>query len=460
MKLKITLFFLIFISSTLSYAQKELECKTKLSLFHQDVKFKNFDRAYKPWKYVKDSCPSLSIAIYIDGDKILKDKIKKTEGVEKKEFINGLLEVWKKRSVYFPSKTPKGIYLVKGYQLMYDNMEVFKKTKTELYNDFDEAFQLDRETFTNPKSLYTYFSLVVDLQDEGKKTLKEVFDKYDDVNEKIEEEIANYSVKLNQFITKVEQNKLLTKNENSRKKSYESYLKNYDLIKSSMSKKLDDRADCINLIPLYTKDFESHKSDSIWLKRAASKMYQKDCSEDPLYEKLVIAYDDVAPSAYTKFYIAYLLIKKGKVQEAEKYLSQAYDLETNAFKKAKLAYKIGLILKKQKNYSKARSYFMKALKLNPSNGKPHLAIADMYAKNANNCGDNEFNKRAVYWLAAKEAKKAFRVDPTLRRSSDRFIKRYEALAPSKEMIFICNCSGEEIKTPCWIQSSIKIPKIK
>ncbi|TYA74242.1 tetratricopeptide repeat protein [Seonamhaeicola marinus] len=459
MKLKIRIFIVFLFTITFSYAQNDLECKTKLSLFHQEVNVKNFDKAYDNWKFVKDSCPALSIAIYADGEKILRHKIKTSQGGVKKEYLNELLEVWKKRAVYYPNKTPKGVYIAKTYQLKYDNKKLLQNSNSELYEGFDMAFQTDKKNFTHPKSLYTYFSLVVDLQDEGKKTLKEVFNKYDDVNEKIEEEVANYSTKLNELIAKVDENKELTRNEKSRKTSYESYLKNYDVIKSSISKKLDDRADCVNLIPFYTKDFENHKSDAVWLKRAVSKMHQKECSEDPLYETLVIAYDEVAPSADTKFYIAYLLMKKGKINEAEKYLSEAYDLETDAFKKSKLAYKIGQILKKRKSYSKARVYFRRALKLNPSNGKPHLAIADMYAKSANNCGDTEFNKRAVYWLAAKEAKKASRVDPTLRRDSEKFVTRYEALAPSKQMVFICSCSGTKIDFSCWIADSIIVPAI-
>ncbi len=49
-------------------------------------------------------------------------------------------------------------------------IDVLNKTDEELYNCFDAAFEADRATFTNPKSLYTYFSLMVDLYDAKKKT--------------------------------------------------------------------------------------------------------------------------------------------------------------------------------------------------------------------------------------------------------------------------------------------------
>ena len=50
-------------------------------------------------------------------------------------------------------------------------------------------------------------------------------------------------------------------------------------------------------------------------------------------------------------------------------------------------------------------------------GRAHLLIASLYASSANDCGDNQFNKRAIYWLAADIAKKAGRVDASIREIS-------------------------------------------
>ena len=84
----------------------------------------------------------------------------------------------------------------------------------------------------------------------------------------------------------------------------------------------------------------------------------------------------------------------------------------------------------------------------------------MYAESANNCGDTNFNKRAVYWLAAKEATKASRVDPTLKAITAQTLKRYEALAPSKSDIHECACSGKVIDISCWINDKIIVPEIQ
>ncbi|GAA4241837.1 tetratricopeptide repeat protein [Winogradskyella damuponensis] len=454
---KSILFCIIFICSlgTIN-AQKEV-CNTKLSIFHENVKAKKYDAAYEPWLYVRTECPNLNIAIYIDGEKILKYKIENSVDDLKLEFLQDLINLWKERQHYFANRTSKGEYDAKICQLQYDYKDNFKKSNDELYDCFNNAFIADSKTFTHPKSLYTYFSVMVDLYDAAKKTDAELFNTYDDVSEKIQVEIQNYSEKLNELVLKMESGEALSSKEKNRKKVYESYLKNYALIQGNIDAILSKKANCDNLIPLYTKAFEINKNDAVWLKRAVSRMYHKECTEAALYEKLVKQYDEVSPSADTKVYVATILIKKNKTAEAFKFLEEAYELETDTFKKSKLALRIGVILKKQKQYSKARGYFNKALKLNPANGNPHVLIAEMYGESAKHCGKDNFYQRAVYWLAAKEAKKGSRVDPTLQKLVNQYVANYEAKAPTKEDIFLRDMSGKTIEIGCWINSSIVVP---
>lgn len=459
MKLKFIPFSLL-LSFGIS-AQTELECKTKLSNFHVATKSKKHDAAYEPWLYVKNNCPDLNLAIYADGEKILKHKIETSKGEIQLSYVNAMLDLWLLRKEHFKSDTPEGEFDTKACQLQYDYKDELGKTSIELFECFDVAFNADEENFTHPKSLYTYFSLMVELFDEGKKSSAELFKNYDEVNEKIELEIQNYSEKINALVEKVDNGGTLTSSEENKKSAYESYLKNYSLIQGNMNIIADKRAKCDNLIPLYIKDFKVHQNDSIWLKRSVSRMYHKDCTDDDLYEKLVKQYDKVAPSADTKVYVATVLFKKGKDDEAYKYLEEAYKLEKRPYKKANIALRIGTILKEKGQYSKARNFLSEALQLNPSNGKPHFYIASMYSESAKDksCGKDNFHQRAVYWLAAEEAQKASRIDPTLQSSVKAYVANYLAKAPTKEEIFLSGLSGKTIKIQCWINRSIKVPKI-
>ncbi|MFV0540381.1 MAG: hypothetical protein ACK5MZ_03970 [Aestuariibaculum sp.] len=457
MKAKITLLLTLFVGVNMGFAQQDEELLAKLSMFHEYVKAKNYDAAYQPWMEVRNKNPKFNIAIYADGTKILQHKIENSTGTEKVTFLNDIIKLNEQRIENFPSKTKVGETMAESCQLQYDNKDVLNKTDEELYVCFDNAYKTDKTTFNNPKSLYTYFSLMVNLFDTGKKPAQELFDKYDDVTEKIEDEVQNYSGKLNVLINKEETGTALTGKEPKYKAFYESYLAAYDKIGKGMDKLLGDRANCANLIPLYQKGFEENKNNAVWLQRAMNKMYQKECSDDPLFVKIVEQKNAISPDANTAFYVGVLKDKAGQSSEALKYYEQSLSLETDDFKKARLNEKIANKFKNAGSYGKARNYYRQALKLNPSNGMPYIQIARMYASSANNCGDTTFNKRAVYWLAADEARKASRVDPTLKSIAQQYINNYMAKAPSKTDVFSCACSGQVIKIGCWIGASVTVP---
>lgn len=460
MKTKITLLALmLFLSFQVVNAQQDEECMTNLSIFSEYAKAKNYDAAYEPWMKVRNKCPKLNLNIYSAGEDILEHKIEKTAGAEQVGFINDLKKLWEERAIHFGSKTKKGEYGAKACQLMYDNRVALGLSDQELYDCFDAAYKADPDTFTNPKSLYTYFSLMVDLFDAGKKTDAELFNKYDDIVEKVEKEVENYSNDLNKLIAKEDAGTTLSSKEERYKKSYESYLNAYDQISSSINSKLGERANCENLIPLYTKDFEANKTDAVWLQRAAGKMSEKECTDDPLFFKLVNAYHNLSPSANSAYYLGILKDKEGKSSEAVKFYEQAISLETDDFKKSRLNEKIGDKLKAKGNYGTARNFYNKSLQLNPSNGRPHLKIASMYNASANDCGDTNFNKRAVFWLAASEAEKAGRVDPTLKNSAAQAATSYRSKAPSKNEIFSDDMAGKKINIGCWINLSITVPNL-
>jgi tetratricopeptide (TPR) repeat protein len=459
MKTKITyLITLLFFSITVVSAQNEKDLET-LSIFSELVKAKNYTAAYTPWMEIRSRNPKFNKAIFIYGERILDYKIDNSEGEEKISFIKDLLKLWEERKAVFPNVTPTGTYLAKACQLEYEYSALLNKTNTALYLAFENAYTTDNKTFTNPKSLYTYFSLMVDLYDDSQKTAQELFSKYDDISEKIEYEVKNYTNKRNAFLDEEGAVKELNKNDARKLKLYDSYLRAYDKIAGSIDTKLGARANCENLIPLYERDFEAFKNDGIWLQRAMNRMYAKGCNDDPLFVQIVEQKNALEPNADTAFYLGILKDKAGKSSEALSFYNQAVELESDKFEKSKILYKIATNFKKKGRYGQARSYYMKVLRANPSMGRAHLAIAAMYAKSANNCGTDNFSKRAVYWLAAKEAAKAGRIDPTMKKSASKSIANYEAKAPTKSEIFSSGRAGQVIKIECWIQRSVTVPSL-
>lgn len=437
-------------SSFLSVAQ---DCSVDLSLFNESAKIKNYDAAFEPWTRVRNNCPSLNLAIYIYGERILEDKIAKTSGEQKTAFINDLIKLYDERLQYFPGKEGK-VLVDKALAMMEYNIG----TKKEIYDILDTAFKSDRENFTNPRGLYAYFSLLVDLYNSGDAEIQSVFDKYDDVKAKIVEESNKLSSVLNELRPKEEAGTLSPKEERSLQVA-DVNLGSFGTVSDSIDAKLGILADCDNLIPLYNKDFENKKTDAKWLNAAASRMSEKECTEDPLYFKLVEAYHAIDPSAQSSYFLGILAEQKKDMNKALEYFNQSADLNEDNFKKAEIYYKLATVLRKRGSFGNARSYANKALTFNPSMGKAYLLIAQMYGNSANDCGETVFDKRAVYWLAADVARKAGQVDATVRSVAKSFVDNFEAKAPSKADVFQSGRAGETIKIGCWIGLSVKVPNL-
>ena len=432
-----------------------------LSIFSEYVKAKNYDAAYEPWMELRERNPKFNSAIFVYGERILKYKIENSSDEEKVNYINDLTKLWNEKRINFPSKTPLGDVLAKSAQLLYDYMSELNMTKSEVYDKFDNAFITDSETFNNPKNLYTYFKLIVMLYDEQLKSAEEFFTKYDEISEKVEREIKNYTNNVNKFLSEdVSESEVeLSKKDQRKVKSFNSFLKAYDQISKGMEIDLGDRANCVNLIPLYEKNYEEKKNDGIWLQRALNRLFNKECVDSELFVKILQQKNMLEPNASTSYYLGIIKSKEGKSTEALEYYNQAIELENDSYEKAKILFRIATKFRKDGLFSKARLYYVKALKFNPSMGKCYLAIAQMYASSAKHCGSDNFTQRAVYWLASKEALKAGRVDRKLKKSANQSSRNYLAKAPQKSEIFSSGREGEIIRVGCWIGRSVKVPKL-
>ena len=443
MKTKFTLLLALMFGLNIGFAQSSEECMTKLSLLTEATKAKNFDAAYKSLNELRGNCPQYHIGIYKYGEDVLENYIKTKTGDEQKGHVLDLIKLWEERIANFPNDKKAGEYSSKICQLKYDNKEVLGLTDAVLYDCFDASYKGDKDNFKNAKSLYVYFKLMVNLFDAKQKTDQELFDKYDDVSDKIEVETEYNERKLNELVVKEDAGTALTKKEGKYKTYYGAMVDAFEKVQDGVDKELGDRANCANLIPLYQKDYEANKNNGVWLQRAMNKLYQKGCKTDPMFVKIVKQKNTIEPNAKTSYY---LYIITGE----QTYLDQTMDLETDPIKKAKLNYTIALDFKQNGNYGKARQYFQESLSLNPSNKKPYEHIARMYASSANNCGDTNFNKRAVFWLAANEASKG---------GYSTLATSYRAKAPTKSEIFAAGNAGQSIKIGCWIGRSVTVPSL-
>lgn len=431
------------------------ECVTNLSIYTEHVKVKNYDAAYTPWKMVYETCPELNRANFVYGERILKDRIKKSTGAEKDGFISDIIGVYDNSLKYFPAKTKLADVIIKKVLIQYDNKMI---SDDEIYSMLGKAYTEDKVNFKNPKALYLYFSSLVDLNKAGKKDLQEVFDIYDEVTQKIEEENGKLTDRIAKLLPKEEAGTLTSK-EKKRLKGYITNSESFGKIAGSIDSKLGPLADCTNLIPLYQKTYEEKKTDVVWVKRAVGLMFNKECTDDPMFQKLFDAQMALEPSADGWFYSGIIKLKNGDTKGALADFDKALAMETDPGKKSKIAYKVATINKRKGRKSSARTYAQKAINANSSNGRAYLLIASLYASSANQCGSTTFEKRAIYWKAADMARKAGRVDPSLSSTANRSVTSYLAKAPNKEMIFSAGMGGKTVTFNCWVGGSIKVPNL-
>ena len=438
--------------TTSAVAQDAQECIAMVSLFTEPAKAKNYQEAYKHYDNVITKCPQTTMAVYQYAAKMFEDFIANGDTAK----ISDLERSYQLRMQYYPSKTKEGAVLSKLAQVRFDNSI---GTKQEQFSYFDAAFKKDQVNFKSPKALYTYFSLAKDLYIDGEKDLQEVFNLYDVVKNKMEVEEGKLAKLLTALIDKEDAGQAMSSKEKKRLSAYEKNLRIFGKVKGSVDTKLGNVADCPNLVILYNKDFEAMKDDISWIRNAAGRLSGKDCTEDPLFIKLVEQLDRLEPSADTKMYLGQLEAQSGNASKALVYYEQSAKMQTDPNKQARIYYKIAEEKRKSGRYNAARTYYNKVLNVKPNDGRSYLKIAAMIAKSSSDCGGTPFEKRAVNWKAAEYADKAARVDPSIASNARAAASSYRARAPQKTDIFSAGMAGKLITLNCWVGGSVRVPNL-
>lgn len=438
--------------SAKSVAQAPDDCTILMSYFTEQAKIKNYEAALPHYQNLIKDCPNYNLAIYQYGIKMFEYFVDEKGDKSK---INDLIQAYKLRLQNFPEQTKEGEVLMSIAQIKFDNSI---GTKAEQFKAYDEAFKKDPENFTSGKSLYAYFSLAVDLFNEGQKDIQEIFDLYDVVISKIDTEKNSLASKLTPLLDKEENGTALTDKEQRAKEVYDNNLGVYATVEESVNGKLGQLADCPNLIPLYEKDYEQKKDDIAWLKAASNRLDAKDC-ESPLSNKLAVRLHELEPSSTSAYLLGKQAEAEGKSGKALEYFNEAAELEKDNSKKARIYYSIAENYRKKGSLGTARNYYNKMLEVKPSAGIAYYKIGSMYADSANSCGTTVFEKRAMYWLAADMMDKAARVDGSVASSAKAAASSYRSRAPQPSDIFSEGMAGKTVKFNCWVGGSVRVPNL-
>ncbi len=439
------------LSLAFAKAQEADDCTVMLQIFAENAKARSYDEAYKQLGPLVEKCPKASAAIYQYGERIYEHRLRNNIGNEE-ENVKGLLKMLRTEVTDFPeiinvSKKESEI----GRTMFKYNVG----TVDEQFEMLQHAFDLDRESFTDPNAMITYFELAKRRYEAGTIDLQEFFDVYDNLVAQIET-VQDERGKIITELLEKEAAGELTSDEQKNKEAQEINIKNYGIVMKSVNGTLGQLADCDKLIPLYEADFENKKDNEAWLSNVLRRLQAKECTDVPLYISSVKALHEINPSARTAYGL-------GNIAETQKeqfeYWDQALELGVSNDLQSKIHYKKGLAYKKQGQYGSAKREFIASNAAKPSFGAPFLQIANMIASSANSCGDTVFEKRAVNWVAARYANKAASVDPSIRSNALQAAASYNGRAPQSQDIFMSKeyKSGDTVSFNCWIGESVRVP---
>lgn len=150
-----------------------------------------------------------------------------------------------------------------------------------------------------------------------------------------------------------------------------------------------------------------------------------------MYFKATVKLYDIKPSPESAFLIGKMLMKNQEYSKAINFLKEGENLEDPDDRADCLLY-IAECYRNTKNYSSARSYALKSAIERPTDGNPYIMIGDMYAASSKDCGSNDLEKKAVYWVAVDKYNKAKQIDPSVANIANERIKSYAFYYPRKK----------------------------
>ena len=416
MKTKLLLLFIVVISH-FAKAQ-EVNCAAKEKQLSQYIIDKDFANAFEVWNDVKVSCPSFSENIYVLSSQVLQYNIELAKPEDKEKNVRELIKLYTQYDKYFPNN--KAGSFEKIAMSLYDNKA---GEHVEIYSNLDKAFSLQKNTFTNPVAIFTYFNMYFDkfISENSAVTNEKLLTKYSEVSALIETNTSKFPEKTEEY-TRV------TKGINSLMK---------DVLVSS------------NLIPFVQNNFESNKTNTIWLE-VNSKLLSVCCKSDPLFEKVASELHTIKPSSKSAYYLATFNLAAGKVENATNYYIESVSLATNKTEKAKTAYTVATILENT-NKAKAKEFVLTAIENNPSNGKYFIYLASLYENAIRECASNEEEKAAIYKLASTTVLKAGEAEPRLKAASEKLSNQY-----LNSIVLDKKSKTKSVTLGCWINQTVQL----
>jgi len=233
---------------------------------------------------------------------------------------------------------------------------------------------------------------------------------------------------------------------NGNSKGWESISQNVlDLAKPYLS--------CDKLIPAFTKSLTKNPDNLKMLLKFQATMEIQGCTDNDFYMHVSEKVFEMEPNAKRANSLGIAYYSKGNFSRAVSFYLKAVELEEDAVTKAKYYMSLADAYRKNGNKTAARAAAQNAASNNPSVGTPNIFIGDLYATSAESCSNKSFEKKTIYWIAVDQYKIALSKGD---ENASMRINKYTQYFPTKEEAFYQDPpvkDGESYNIGCWINAS-------
>ncbi|MDA3781220.1 MAG: hypothetical protein PF487_13490 [Bacteroidales bacterium] len=415
--------------SKYGHGEDSIRCIKNISLYREYYKQGNYSDAIKSWKIVYIESPKASKNIYIDGIKMIKASIKDTESDEQQSLLaDSLLRIYDKRIENFGQRgyvlSRKGTDFVHYSKNTVENMQ-------KGYDILSEAIAI-RGKSSGMAELVVYFQ-----------TSKILFSAKKIDGTKV---VSDYALVMDIIESQLMKNPD-SKRTNRGKDAIEKIFENSGAASSD------------NLVSLFEPKFNETPNDLKLLKKIIYLFNNtKGGTETVLYYRVAENLNKLEPSSLLAHKLAIRYSNLEKYTTSSEYYKQAIKLQKDSIEKANYYLELGdLTYRKLKNYNIAKSFALKAQKLNKNSGYPYLLLGHIYASATKSCSDKAFEQKAIYWLAVDKFAKAKAIDSNLSESANKYITAFSKYFPDNETIFFNGYNeGDTYQIGCWINESTTV----
>ena len=401
------------------------------------LKENDFKKAYAPWKAAFTETPWAQACLYTDGTRILRALIADSKNeTEREGFLKELMAVHDQRIHYLDSlNTLTDAPVSPGFILGMKVHDYFMFAPLPM--DVDKAYRMERQAIDMEQEKSTYYMLQ-DLMDLSLQKLRENPDH-------IEQFIQDY-LTASRYATM----RIKAFASDAKKHQLWGTAKNYIDARFMESGKTT----CQELQAVYGPKIEQHPTDLTYLNQVLTTLEQLKCTDEEAYLAASEAVCRLTPTCGKAARCGYLYYKKGETEKSIAYFDKAIALADSTTEQASCCYQAARILFDQKQWSRAKQYALKAIALNPNDGKPYILIAQMYASNPNWCKEATLN-RCTYFAVIDKLQKAKSVDTSVTDEATRLIDTYTAHVPSDhDLAYLGLKKGNSVILGGWIDETI------